>query len=141
MRRASAIYLLLTLAVAAAALAWRAAPVAIEGDLARAPEMETLYEQNNKAYFSGRLPHARVFWSRDVLDEEGLMGLTVAPGHGVFIIMLDRKMLDDGFERTAQQTLLHESCHLKLWPYTRHGPRFQRCMMSLAEKGAMSRLW
>lgn len=152
MRRASAIYFLLTLTVFAAILASRRparaalAAKAVEqvslDDMIPSPEMSALFLEYNKKYFRGRLPVVPVFWSRHLLDEEDLMGWTLPAGHGRFVILLNKRMLDNGFENTSIATMLHESCHVAVFPKgMEHGPAFEKCMESLAARHVFAGIW
>lgn len=154
MRRASAIYFLFTLTVFAVILASRrparAAPAVTAtaseeitpDDMIPSPEMSALFLHFDKKYFRGRLPAVPVFWSRHLLDQEGLMGWTIPAGRGQFVILLNKRMLDNGFENTSISTLLHEICHVAVYPKgMEHGPAFNACMLRLAKSGAFTGVW
>lgn len=105
-----------------------------------APEMAEEYAEFNRKYFSEKLPkNTVVVWSRE-LAAMGDMGLTITDGER-FTIFLDIQMKEIGYERAASETLLHEICHVDVFPYGDHGGPFQGCMESLAKRGAFRAVW
>lgn len=105
-----------------------------------APEMLAKYEILDDRYFAGRLPkNTEIKWSPELayLDD---MGLTIHETSG-FTIYLDIQMRDLGYEKAAEETLLHEMVHVDVYPFDGHGEKFQNDMLRLAKAGAFRDLW
>lgn len=94
------------------------------------------YREANARWFGGALPE-----DVDVLYAPYAGCSAVAmrdAGENFFIqinpaFALDRKMV--------QLALLHEMAHIALWPYKKHGQRFEDEMLRLAAAGAMRGKW
>ena len=102
-------------------------------------ELQAWYEGFNADYFINQLPkNVRVVWG-DLTPSE-LMGLTERSDAG-FLITIDRKT--NPTKRGAEWTAVHELCHVKTWEAHEldHGPKFQSCMIQLADKGAFEGIW
>jgi hypothetical protein len=79
-----------------------------------------LYNKFNLLYFNNGLPPVRIFYSpvdggyADCCQlEDGVMQVRINPSVGGWVDFL-------------KLTLLHEMVHVKLWPYRKHGVRFDR---------------
>lgn len=97
------------------------------------------YAGANDEYFGGKLPKNVTI----TLDEtnSGFMASTMVHSDGTFWIQFNPKYT--AAERVANITLLHEMCHIKVWPQTHddmfaddHGPLWRGCMLSLDAQGA-----
>lgn len=105
-----------------------------------APEMAAEYADINEKYFDSKLPKdTEVMWSRQ-LAVMGDMGLTITDGER-FTIFLDIQMKEIGYERASTEVLIHEICHVAVFPYEEHGDPFQNCMSRLAKAGALADVW
>jgi hypothetical protein len=91
------------------------------------------YSNNNKDYFDNQLPHdTDVVWQS--LRYRQAMGDTSCNESGC-LIRLDPFV--NVAPATAQETLLHESCHVATQGVDLdHGPEFQACIKMLFDKGA-----
>lgn len=108
------------------------------------------YEQYNKDYFGNTLPYVTIEYT-DIRDENGKHDTMANVEHRAssYHIRIDRQF--NPILKTADISLLHEICHIRLdargeVPLTEsdevaHGPKFQACMVDLAQRGAMSDLW
>lgn len=103
--------------------------------------LKTRYDRYNKAYFDGTLPgDTKIILSED-LDK---YGLTVAIeeediNHLFFHIYINPKFHYDG--RQIAGTLIHEMSHVKLYPYMKHGKKFDEEMKRLAMRDAFRGIW
>lgn len=103
--------------------------------------LQTLYGELNRDYFLGQLPkEVEVKWGD--LTEQHWMGFTDKHPSGTFTITVDRAT--NPTWNAAYMTTAHETCHIAIWggpPELTHGPRFQNCMVQLANKGAFEGIW
>lgn len=99
------------------------------------------YDKYNAAYFDGQLPtHTVCFW--EPMPEAGATCPVFEVDHGQFLIKIDPAL--KGVPCYFKLTLLHEMCHLKLWPKhprSMHGKLFQEEMKRLANANAFKTLW
>ena len=110
-------------------------------------ELQKMFDIYNEAYFNGELPSTPVTWA-DLPKENGgyVLGNTSEDISGkTFTIQIDVK--SNVAAITAALTLFHEMCHVATMQAEldadedTHGPRFQKCMLRLAQNGAFSNLW
>lgn len=103
--------------------------------------LQILYADLNRDYYLGQLPqNVEVKWGD--LTENHWMGITHKRPDGSFLITIDRAT--NPTWNTAYLTTSHETCHLANWnepPELTHGPKFQNCMVGLANKGAFEGIW
>jgi hypothetical protein len=101
-------------------------------------QLQSWYDGLNEEYFMNRLPRASVTWGD--LTALNDMGATMHPEDG-FVIIIDRKT--NPTTKTAEATVAHELCHVATWgvEFDAHGPKFQSCMVNLANKGAFEGVW
>ena len=101
-------------------------------------QLQSWYDGLNEEYFMSRLPRASVTWGD--LTALNDMGATMHPEDG-FVIIIDRKT--NPTTKTAEATVAHETCHVSTWDleFDAHGPKFQSCMVNLANKGAFEAIW
>lgn len=102
-------------------------------------QLEIWYDGLNEDYFLGQLPKADVKWGD--LTKPSYVGLTTLSYSGLFEITVDRSTNTTSAE--AELTVAHEACHIKTWYVHElsHGPKFQNCMVNLANHGAFEGLW
>jgi len=96
------------------------------------------YDTFNREAFGNELPQAKLEWK----EMPHLLGKTVKKDDGKFYIYLNPDLIR--CQRTGDQTLLHEMCHIKTWklnPKTDHGPEWQGCMHEQAMNGIMDGIW
>lgn len=107
-----------------------------------------LYAKYNAAYFDGQLPQDVVVGMANLPEGENTdtLGVTCVgePAHPMdnrtVNIILDPKLRHAGFDH-VKLVLLHEMAHLKLYPYMKHGRRFNEEMLRLAVRGAFHGIW
>lgn len=98
-------------------------------------QLRRWYRDANQRWFGGKLPDdVDLFWA----PHDGCSGMAWQEGDGFVILINPAYALDF---HVARLTLLHEMAHLALWPYRKHGPRFEAEMRRLAKSGAMKGLW
>lgn len=97
------------------------------------------YQGINEEYFSSTLPkNVEVKWGDLTLLKD--MGVTNRHADGSYTIVLDPKQNPN--RRIAEFTEYHEICHIATPPEVdQHGPKFQACMLRLAQEGAFKDLW
>jgi SprT-like family len=95
------------------------------------------YAEANKDYFDNTLPKdTEIVW--ESLRYKKAMADTACNEQGCIIRMDPYVNIAPA---TAQETLLHEMCHVKTWGTDLgHGPEFQNCMTMLFRKGALDGL-
>lgn len=104
--------------------------------------LQNFYDRANRLYFDGGLPNDTIVSLNDEIKEKH--GLTVGISdddtkHTFFMIYIHPDM--HVTRQQVQMTLLHEMCHVKLYPYMKHGKRFDDEMIRLAVRGAFRDLW
>lgn len=104
--------------------------------------LKTIYNTYNRKYFDGQLPsETLVGWNDELGPKTFGLNISVADegNHLLFTISIDpRKHFSSEQYRL---TLLHEMCHIKLYPYMKHGKKFNEEMLRLAVRGALNELW
>ncbi|MGH7744615.1 MAG: SprT-like domain-containing protein [Candidatus Dormibacteria bacterium] len=108
----------------------------------RSPELMGEYDAFNVMYFSAKLPRVDVQVSNEKNSE--WMGRTDECGSRCFLITISSPWNPSPREQSF--TLLHEMCHVKMAveninEFNMHGPKWQECMLELANKGAFNQLW
>jgi uncharacterized membrane protein YcjF (UPF0283 family) len=106
------------------------------------------YRTYNDRYFRGALPeevdilwapvvdgYAEVDFHRDKHSHSRLHRQEA----GEFVILISPSIA--AWTAQWRWALLHEMAHVGLWPYQRHGPRFQAEMLRLAQAGAFRNIW
>lgn len=106
------------------------------------------FEYFNEQWFDNKLPKDVLVHYSDLTVEKE-MGVTDLYANGAYVIRIDRKT--NPIQKTADFTLLHEMCHVKIGMSSdltigkqgldTHGPLFQSCMLDLAGRGAFKDLW
>lgn len=99
------------------------------------PKLLRWYRSFNRKFFHPPLPDAALMWS----PCDGDFGLANQEEDGTFFIKLNPQFSLD--ERMAKMTLLHEMCHLAIWPIKNHGKKWKAQMLRLAQEGAFDGLW
>lgn len=98
------------------------------------------YEPLNDAWFDGKLPHDTTVSYNEASGR--YIGVThqVGDHFDIFINSYYDRSVNE-----AEFTELHEMCHVAVavsgYEYEQHGPRWQRCMLRLAQQGAFTELW
>jgi SprT-like family len=107
-----------------------------------APKLKKSYDRLNRKWFAGRLPKKiAVCWSPK-LKRLALLGRATSWGDGVYSIELLPYLKT--YEVLVEKVLLHEMVHIFNYSRKRnfrHGPVFQKQMLSLARRGAFRKLW
>lgn len=108
------------------------------------PCLSRWYRLFNRRYFQGELPVENVLLCWEPVEEcdadcTKVHEAVTDKETDDFLIRIDP--IFRTAERVAKMTLLHEMVHVKLWPQTSHGARFQREVMRLAAVGAFRGLW
>jgi predicted SprT family Zn-dependent metalloprotease len=101
--------------------------------------LQELYDDFNLEFFRGRLPTVLVGYSKHC-KQKGAFGLTLfrdGMKHASHIVI--NPDLED-WGQVAQQTVLHEMCHVRLTRSHNHGPRFQKELKRLIKAGAFDSL-
>jgi hypothetical protein len=104
------------------------------------------YHQYNKKYFDNKLTsHVTVGWDLEIEADAGRThGVRFHPKEdGIDLEVATIHLHPDKHvgSTDARFTLLHEMCHLRLLPWTRHGKKFNDEMRRLAILGAFDDLW
>lgn len=104
-------------------------------------DLDAWYDWYNESFFLNQLPkNTEIRWAD--LTQNHDMGETFCDlEHKTCRILLDRET--NRVPRTAQWTLVHELCHIKV-PSGReleHGPLFQQCMIDVAVRGGFRDIW
>ena len=99
-------------------------------------QLRRWYRAANERWFAGALPD-----DTDLLYArcEGCSAIADRDASEAFFIQINPAYAID--RRMVQLTLLHEMTHIALWPYKRHGNRFEAEMLRLAKAGAMKGKW
>lgn len=103
-----------------------------------------LAQRYNKAYFDNMLPQDLIVGWEVELENTKHYGATICleddeTKQVTFRVSIN-STLKSNYE-SARLTLLHELVHVKLYPYTKHGKKFNHAMIGLAVKGAFNDLW
>jgi hypothetical protein len=106
------------------------------------PRLKKIYNTYNRKFFDNTLPHDTQIGYND--EMEGKHGLTLGifddeSNHLFFFIYISPTTHSD--KAQLKLTVLHECAHVKLYPYMKHGKRFEEEMYRLAGRGAMKGLW
>ena len=96
-------------------------------------ELHWWFCRYNRKYFGGKLPAAKVKFSKLA---DGLLGEMYHGENEIYVTKDLRK-----WPRSARFTLFHEMAHLKLGAAVNHGPSFEREMLRLAKAGAFKGIW
>jgi hypothetical protein len=97
-------------------------------------QLKRWHRKLNRLWFDGQLPDAIVFWET---VNGAYADFRVV--HGQHIIRINPALA--GWPQLAKFSLLHEQVHQKLYPYQKHGRKFNAEMLRLAEMGALDDLW
>lgn len=102
-------------------------------------QLKRWYEGVNEEYFANKLPKdTEVLWVD--LSVHGDMAETLRHMDGSFLIEIDP--VQNPNKRVAALTAYHEICHIAaVSEFNTHGPKFQACMLRLAEAKAFNDLW
>lgn len=94
------------------------------------------YREFNAKWFDGKLPD-----DTDVLyaPEEGCSAIANTDEAESFFIKINPAYAVD--TNIVKMMLLHELCHIALWPHKSHGKKFQAEMQRLALAGAFKGVW
>src|SRR5690348_14172497 len=105
--------------------------------------LKNFYDKSNRLYFDGKLPvDTEVGWNEEL--DTIYYGLTLGfsdedTKHSFFQMHISTAL--KGFPEIARLTVLHEMAHIHLYPYMKHGKKFQDEMIRLAVRGAFKGLW
>lgn len=98
--------------------------------------LKRLYKKYNEVYFGGFLPDVAVRWDADVaLEDLADCGM----GDGQIVIRLNPYLRP--LPPVYKLYLLHEMCHVKLYPAKIHNAKFHAEMERLSQAGAFKDLW
>ena len=110
-------------------------------------DLQREYDALNAEYYESRLPQATLSFASNLkgMDDAGNM----VPAEAVtFPGEYPRIRIDSEFKNypsVAFELVIHEQCHVstdKFHPeFDQHGPNFQKCMLRMAEAGALKELW
>lgn len=103
-------------------------------------QLQAINTYYNETVFYGALPKSmRITWEN--LEAFNEVGDVQKDSDGVWHIRLDRKYNPVG--RQTILTMIHEDCHLVTWgqEFDDHGPKFEACMLRVAESGALHDVW
>lgn len=106
-----------------------------------ARNLERVYATYNRKFFDSALPlDTQIYWNDEVEDEFGsAYGYEEDNKHRFFNIYINPKLHVTDEQRRL--TLLHEMIHVKLFPYAKHGRKFEEEKMRLVMRGALKDLW
>lgn len=81
-------------------------------------QLKLMYNRFNAKYFGGELPDVQIHYEpvsayADCDEVDGVMVIRINPSIG-------------GWLDFVKLTLLHEMVHVKLWPYRKHGVKFDQ---------------
>lgn len=105
-------------------------------------ELVKCYTRFNKKYFGGKLPDTIPIVLTDMSKTDDVGMCTTFHGQGLsplHTIYLDKNLQE--YDTVLKLSLLHELCHVKLYPYGGHGEEFDAEMVKLAFKNAFHDLW
>lgn len=117
----------------------------IKGPVILKPDkrLKTRYDRYNKAYFDGTLPgDTRITFNEELSHPHYGMTICVEDDdtkHLFFDIHINPCMHGGGEQISL--TLLHEMAHIKLYPYSKHGKKFDEEMKRLAMRDAFRGIW
>lgn len=113
-----------------------------------------LYQTDNELYFDNKLPKDVIIVAEEAPDRlpgEEVFALTqhAAHTHWYKMYISPRMNFNGAIERFS---IYHEACHIERWEARQaeglpervsneHGSDWQRCMLSLAERGAFADIW
>jgi predicted metal-dependent hydrolase len=109
------------------------------------PQLLRCYRRFDRLWFNDELPHdiliyydaiGRSYGDCQQLEGGGAWSRTEA---GEFIIRVNPSVR--GWKAQREWVVLHEMAHIKLYPGTNHGKRFQAEMLRLATVGAFKSIW
>lgn len=92
------------------------------------------YRKYNRLYFGDSLPTAFVWWEPTSAAYADCKLID-----GEWRIRLNPSL--SGWNALWKWSLLHEMVHIRLYPNTNHGRRFQAEMLRLATMGAFREVW
>lgn len=103
-------------------------------------QLQRWYEGVNEEYFANKLPKDTTVQWGDLSNSKDV-GTTLRRPDGTYAIWIDP--VQNPNKRSAALTAYHEMCHVAgpVADFSTHGPRFQACMLHLAEVGAFRELW
>lgn len=108
----------------------------------RQADLQEEYRHINDGYFDGNLPRDTVIrFTDDIPIPEKVMGLTDVEGDHFAIYISPKYNVSTD---TAFETEMHEMCHIATFQddvFDDHGPKWQQCMLNLAERGVFSSIW
>ena|SRR6185312_9215877 len=105
--------------------------------------LKTIYLRYNREAFDGTLPtDTEVGWNDELKDK--MYGITLGIAdedtkHLFFQIHVNEELRR--WPEVVRLTLLHEMNHIYLYPYMKHGKRFEEAMVRLAGRGMFKGLW
>lgn len=106
--------------------------------------LEKWFQTYNDTYFDGKLVVSSVAFAEMPLST---MGMTTCEVVGTKICWIRISKHYQDTPPVYLETILHEACHVQIMQSIQgdelesHGPRFQACMLRLAEAGALKGLW
>jgi hypothetical protein len=104
--------------------------------------LQTIYDQYNGWWFGDELPKDVILRYGPAVDVQGRSNMAITRMHyGRFITEFNPKY--NQADTHLKMNMLHEQCHIATWgqEFDDHGPKFQACMLRLANQGAFNSLW
>lgn len=105
-------------------------------------QLKRWFNKYNALYFNNTLPDDTILFWEPLSNADGMTCPVYEISAGKFSIRLDPGI--KGFSAYWRSTLLHEMCHLALWPNHpkhQHGKVFNDRMLKLAQDGAFNKIW
>ncbi len=104
--------------------------------------LQKLYERFNRLYFDNELPHDTLVGWMDFPKHSPLGRNDISDGDGILHHTIYISEFLKPFRGVTKETVLHEMCHIKLYPYGKHDRRrFDAEMLRIASAGALHDIW
>lgn len=99
--------------------------------------LKRIYDTYNRKFFDNALPHdTRVGWNDELEGYALTIGIDDEESkHRIFVVYINPNF-HSGVEQ-YRLSLLHECIHIKLYPYMKHGRKFDEEILRLASRGAL----
>lgn len=102
--------------------------------------LKRLYLKYNRLYWDNLLPlDTLIGYDEGTTNCAEVNVLEHEEGKKVFVVHLNPKEIHSLTDRCMH--LLHECCHIRLYPVLHHGKVFQEEMIRIAVRGAFKGLW
>ncbi len=105
-------------------------------------QLKTWYCKFNRKYWNGELPEDTILYWEPLSADAGVTCPVFEVADGKFVIKIDP--MYSGMKKVWKTILLHEMCHVRLWPnHSRHehGKIFQQEKDRIYALGALKDLW